>query len=85
MLPLKMSVFYLKSFLLIFGMSGFSFFTIETTESFHQLIFRGIKTIYLISTTFPGILCVQDTTLKVLLKVITEHLLLLLESDFSGY
>ena len=54
-------------------------------ENFDKLIFRGIKTIYLISSTFLGILCVQGTTLKVLLKVINEYLLLLLESGFSGY
>ena len=50
-----------------------------------MLIFQGIKTIYLISGTFLGILCVQNTILEVLLKVISEHLLLLLERDFSGY
>ena len=57
----------------------------ETTGNFHKLIFRGIKTIYLILSTFPGILCVQDTNLKVLLKVINEHLLLFFVSGFSGY
>ena len=54
-------------------------------ENFDQLIFWGIKTIYLISSTFLGISRVQGTTLKVLLKVINEHLLLLLESGFSSY
>ena len=53
-------------------------------ENFHKLIFRGIKTIHLISSTFVGILYVQNTILEVLLNVINEHLLLLLESDFSG-
>ena len=57
----------------------------ETTENFHKLISRGTKTIYLILSTFLGILCVQGTTLNLLLKVINEHLLLLLESGFSGY
>ena len=57
----------------------------ETMEDFDKLIFRGIKTIYLISGPFLGILCVQGTNLKVLLKVINEHLLLLLESGFSSY
>ena len=57
----------------------------ETTENFHKPIFRGIKTSYLISSSFLGILCVQNTFLEVLLKVINKHLLLLLESDFSGY
>ena len=54
----------------------------ETTENFHKLIFRNIKTIYLIFSTFLRILCVQDTTLKastfkaqLLLKVINKHLL----------
>ena len=56
----------------------------ETMENFHKLIFRGIKTIHLISSTFVGILYVQNTILEVLLNVINEHLLLLLESDFSG-
>ena len=40
-----------------------------TTENFHKPIFRGI----------------MNTILEVLLKVINKHLLLLLESDFSGY
>ena len=53
-------------------------------ENFHKLIFWGIKTIYLISSTFLGILWIQNTILEVVLKVINEHLLLLLESDFSG-
>ena len=57
----------------------------ETTENFNKLIFRGIKTICLISSTFLGILCVENVILEVLLKVINEHLLLLLESDFSGF
>ena len=37
----------------------------ESTESFYKLIFRDIKTIYMISRTFLNILCVQDTTLSV--------------------
>ena len=45
-------------------------------ENFQKLIFRGIKVSFLILSTFLDILCVQDTTLKVLLKVINEHLLL---------
>ena len=57
----------------------------ETAENFQKLIFLGIKSIYLISSTFLSILCVQDKTLKVLLKVIKEHLLLKLETDFSHY
>ena len=40
----------------------------------YQLIFQGIKTIYLISSTFLSILCDQDLTLKVLLKVIKDNL-----------
>ena len=54
-------------------------------ENFHKLIFQGIKTIYLIWSTFLGILCIQGTILKVLLKVMNEHLLLLLETGFYGY
>ena len=54
-----MSVFYLENFLLISGISGFSFFAIEniqnleTTKNFQKLIFRGIKSIYLIFEYFP--------------------------------
>ena len=43
-------------------------------ENFHKLIFRGIKTIYLIWSTFLSISCDQDLTFKVLLKVIKENL-----------
>ena len=57
----------------------------ETTENFQKLIFCGIKSNCLISSTLLSILCVQDKTLKVLLKVIKEHLLLKLEIDFSYY
>ena len=42
----------------------------ETTENFQKLVFRGIKASYLILNTLLGIACVQDVTLKVLLKVI---------------
>ena len=48
-------------------------------------MFRDIKSIYLISSTFLSILCVHDKTLKVLLKVTKKHLLLKLEIDFSCY
>ena len=82
----------LERFLTIPGVSGYSFFTIvhirkdgNHEKKFDKLIFRGTKTIHLISGPFLGILCVQDTNLKVLLKVINEHLLLLLESGFSSY
>ena len=47
-----------------------------------MLIFRGIKTIYLIWGTFLSILCDQYTTLKVLLKVIKKNLSLILEVAF---
>ena len=47
-----------------------------------MLIFRGSETIYLIWSTFLSILCDQDTTLKVLLKVIKENLPLKLEVAF---
>ena len=46
----------------------------ETKENFRKLIFRGIKTIYLIWSTFLSILCDQYLTFKVLLKVIKENL-----------
>ena len=73
---------------MISGISGFSFFAKsifenpETTENFYKLIFRGMKTIYLIWSTFLSILCDQDTTLKVLLKVIKENLTFKLEGSF---
>ena len=54
-------------------------------ENFQKLNFQGIKSIYLISSTFLSILCVQDKTRTVLIKVIKEHLLLKLEIDFSYY
>ena len=57
----------------------------QTTENFQKLIFRGIKSIYLISRTFLSILCVQDKILKVLFKVIKDNLLRKLEIDFSYY
>ena len=87
----QLVLFYLESLLLISGISGFSFFVIEhirkpeTTENFQKLIFWGIKANYLISSTLLSILCVQDKTLKVLLKVTKEYLLLKLEIDFSYY
>ena len=70
---------------------GFRFFpkiifeNLEITENFQRLIFRGIKASYLILSTLLGILCIQNKTLKVLLKVVKEHLLLKLEIDFSCY
>ena len=51
-------------------------------EKFQKLIFRGIKSIYLISSIFLSILCVHDKTLKVLLKVIKENLPFKLEGSF---
>ena len=55
---------------------------LETTEDFHKLIFSGMKTIYLIWTTFLSILCDQDLTFKELLKVIKENLPFKLEGRF---
>ena len=87
-----MGAFLFRKLLLVSGVSAFPFFAIEhirkpneTTESFQKLIFRGVKSNYLNSSTFLSILCVEDKTLKVLLKVIKEHLLLKLEIDFSYY
>ena len=54
-------------------------------KSFHQLISWGTKTIYPILSNFLGILCVQGTILKLMLKVINGRLLLLFENGFSGY
>ena len=54
----------------------------ETTENFCRIIFQGIKTIYLIWSTFLSILCGQDLTFKVLLKVIKDNLPFKLESSF---
>ena len=51
-------------------------------EKIVMLIFRGIKTIYLIWGTFLSILRNQDTTLKALFKVIKENLSLILEVAF---
>ena len=51
-------------------------------EKNYMLIFRDSETIYLIWSTFLSILCDQDTTLKVLLKVIKENLPLKLEVAF---
>ena len=50
-------------------------------ENFNKLIFRGVKTIYLIWSTFLSILCDQDLTFKVLFKVTEENLPLKLESS----
>ena len=44
--------------------------------------FKGITTIYLIWSAFLSIFCNQDTTVKVLLKVIKENLRLNLEVAF---
>ena len=54
-------------------------------KNFQKLIFRGIKTIDLISSTFLSILCDEDTTFKVLLKVINKDLPLKLASSFLCY
>ena len=51
-------------------------------ENFYELIFRGMKTIYLIWSTFLSILCDQDLTFKVLLKVFKENLPFKLEGSF---
>ena len=50
-------------------------------ENFQKIIFRGIKTIYLIWGTFLSIFCDQDLTLKVLHKVIKENLPFKLEGS----
>ena len=81
-------LFDLESFLLVSGISGFSFLAIEhiqkpeTPKNFYKLIFWGMKTIYLIWSTCLSILCDQDRTLKVLPKVIKEDLPLMFESSF---
>ena len=86
--------FYLESFLLATGrhFRVFVFYNRAYSNtrnprkiSIRQLIYRGIKTIYLILSTFLSILCVQDATLKVMLKIIKENLPLKLESSFSCY
>ena len=80
-----------KAFCWFPAFAGFRFLSwsifenMETLENFHKFIFRGIKTIYLISTTFLRILCVQDTILKLLLKVTKQNLPLKLESSFACY
>ena len=53
--------------------------------SFYKINFQGIKTIYLIWSTFLRILCDQDLTVKAfqaLPKVIKEILPLKLEGSF---
>ena len=83
--------YYQKTFCWFPAFPGFRFLSqsifenTETSENFHKFIFRGIKIIYLILNTFPSNLCVQDTILKVLLKVINENLPLRLESSFACY
>ena len=57
-----------------------SFLVIVISKSFEVL-----KLFILLKALFLSILCAQGTTLKVLFKVINEHLLLLLESGFSGH
>ena len=59
--------------------------TLKPQKIFISPFFRGIKTINLLLSTLLRILYVQNTIYKVLLKVINEHLLLLLESGFYGY
>ena len=54
-------------------------------KNVQKLIFRGIKASYPILSTLLGILCIQDKTLKVLHKLVKEHLLLKFEIDFSCY
>ena len=85
-----MSVFYLENCLLISGISGFSFFAIEniqnleTTKNFQKLIFRGIKSIYLIFEPFSKhFLCswqnsqgVAQSYQRALLKLSRSHFLL---------
>ena len=63
---------------MICGISEFSFFPYstfenpETTENFYKLIFRGIKTIYLILSTFLSILCSLFTNF--FFKELNRHL-----------
>ena len=85
-----MSFFYLENCLLISGSSGFSFFAIEniqnleTTKNFQKLIFRGIKSIYLIFEHFSKhFLCswqnsqgVAQSYQRTLLKLSRSHFLL---------
>ena len=73
------------------GISRFSFLPLsifenpESTENFHKHVFRQTEAIYLILSTFLDILCVQDKSFKVLLKVINDYLLLKLEIGCSCY
>ena len=54
----------------------------ETPEKLYKLVFQGIKTIFLTWSTFLSILCGQNLTAKVLLKVIKENLPLKFEGSF---
>ena len=92
MITVEMVVWYLEKILLISVISGVSYFrhraytkTQKQQKTFKTSFFQSIKTNYPISTIFLSILCHQNTTLKVLRKVIKEHLLLKLGSNFSGY
>ena len=85
------SFFALESFQLVSSISRFLLFPIEHIRkprnhrkflSAHFSTIFCIKTIYLIWNTFQSILCHQDLTLKVLLKVIKENLPLKLEGSF---
>ena len=68
---LHLMFFDLESFVFILGFNFLPwsiFKNPEIMENFQKLIFGGIKSNDLISNTFQGILCVQDKTLKVLLR-----------------
>ena len=83
-----MGVLNLESFLLIYGISGFLLFAIEHIRKpgnhgkFLLAHFSWYGDYLSVWSTFLSILCDQDITFKVLLKVINEDLPLKLESNF---
>ena len=83
-----MGVLNLESSLLIYGISGFLFFAIKHIRKpgnhgkFFLAHFSWYGDYLSVWSTFLSILCDQDLTFKVLLKVINENLPLKLESSF---
>ena len=55
----------------------------ELRDNLDKLICWSIKTMYLISSTFLSVLCVEKETLKTLPKFIKANLILKLESGFT--
>ena len=84
-------LFYLESFLLISGISGFSFFVIEHIRKpgnhgkFSEAHFSRYEDYLSDFKRFSNHFVCSGKTIKVLLKIIKENLPLRLESGFSCY